>query len=403
MSNFLAIATVTATLRRILEREISSEVPGVAITTQPPDTVSTPSSDGLNVFLYQVTWNSGYSNFDVPSRGVGGTLVGPPLVGLNLHYLLTAYGAGNDDLQAHRILASAIRILHENPLLTREAINTTKIEEPGFADSDLADQMESVKLNHQPLPIEEMTKLWSSFFQTRYRVSIAYQATVVVLDSEKKPRPALPVTARRIYLQPFKRPLIEMIEPQTLERTNDAEIMIRGRNLSSDHVVVQFGDIQTTVETERITDNHISTTIPESLTAGIIPVQVIHMMKLGSSPEPYQTFKSNVAAFVLVPRIVNILTPVIAVGSELVIEVEPSVSPGQKVEFYLGDYVISMQPLSGNQPTNQLSIRLPSDILEQGQQEAVYLLRVRVDGAESFLQVDNQNRFVGPTIKVTAT
>ena len=73
MSNFLAISTVTATLMRILEQEVGSDVPGVMVTAQPLDTV-TFNSDGLNLFLYQVTWNNGYNNLDVPTRNSSGDI-----------------------------------------------------------------------------------------------------------------------------------------------------------------------------------------------------------------------------------------------------------------------------------------------------------------------------------------
>jgi hypothetical protein len=403
MSNFLAIATVTATLRRLLEREIGIEVPGITVTTQPPDTVPAPTPDGLNIFMYQVTLNNGYANLDLPRLDPEGNLVGASLTGLNLHFLLTAYGAGNNELQAQKIIGSAIRILSENPAITREAINITKSTEPGFADSDLSDQKEIVKITPQPLSLDEITKLWSSFFQTHYRISVAYIATVVLLDSKKKKaKHALPVRQQAIYVLPFKSPLIETIEPLIVEWTPNASISIRGKNLKNNEVTVQFGDISIEPTPENVADESISVAIPATLEAGIKPVRIVHMLRLGSRPDPYKTFQSNVATFILAPRIINILTPSVHVNSDLRIEVRPEVSPGQKVEFLLGDYSILAQPISGNIPVNKLSVKVPADILEQGQQQAQFLLRIRVDGAESFLQIDNQNRYVGPTVEVVA-
>jgi hypothetical protein len=404
MSNFLAIATVTATLRRLLEREIGFEVPGVTVTTQPPDTIPAPTPDGLNIFLYQVTLNSGYANLELPRLDPEGNLVGASLTGANLHFLLTAYGAGNNDLQAQRILASTIRILNENPVITREAINITKSTEPGFADSDLSDQKELVKLTPQPLSLDEITKLWSSFFQTHYRVSVAYLATVILLDSKKKKaKQALPVRQQAIYVLPFKSPLIDTIEPPVVEWAVDASITIRGKNLKSSDVVVQFGDISIAPRLENIADEAISLVIPATLEAGIKPVRVVHMLRLGSRPDPYKSFQSNVATFILSPRVINVLTPTVHVNTNLRLEVRPGVSTGQKVEFLLGDYSIIAQPMSGSTPVNELSIKVPPDILVQGQQQGEFLLRIRVDGAESSLQVDSQNRYVGPIVEVVAS
>lgn len=403
MSNFLAIATVTATLRRILEQRIGAEVPGTIVTAQPPDTIASPAPDSLNVFLYQVTWNNGYNNFDLPTRNAKAGLVGLPLVGLNLHYLLTAYNAANDDLQSHRILASTIRMLHETPLLSRDAITATVNAQAGLAGSDLATQTELVKVTPQPLSLEELTKIWSSFFQSRYRTSLAFLATVILLHSERmQPKPAMPVRERAAYILPFKRPVIEKVEPQVVERTANAEIAIIGHNLRSDRVTIHFGEISATPQAENITDDRISILLPANLTSGIKPVQVVHNQQLGSRPDPYQVFKSNLAAFILAPRITNIVTQSVAEGSDVTIDLDPAVAPRQKVEFLLGDYTIPGPTITGTQSVNRLSALVPTGILAEGQPRGEFLLRIRVDGADSFLQVNNENRFIGPIIEVTA-
>ena len=122
MSNFQAIATVTATIAYLMGG-IQGDVPAATITTKPPDVVvNAPPYAGLNIFLYQVNLNQGYRNLDQPARNSAGNLVKRPRLALNLEYLLTATGDGNDDIQAHQILASAMRILHENPVLTSSTI-----------------------------------------------------------------------------------------------------------------------------------------------------------------------------------------------------------------------------------------------------------------------------------------
>lgn len=402
MSNFLAIATVTATLMRILEHGVGSDVPGVMVTAQPLDTI-TFNSDGLNLFLYQVTWNNGYNNRDVPTRNSSGEVISKPVLGLNLHYLLTAYGSGNDDLQTQAILASAMRVLYENPVITRQSIDETVNNQPGLATSDLTNQTELVKLVHQPLSIEEITKIWSSFFQIHYRISVCYEATVILLDSDKKSISSLPVTDRMVYVIPFEHLSIEKIEPLVVRPTNNPTIKIIGSNLKSDSVVVQFGNIVAAPKLEDINHDYISVSVPSNLSAGIKPVQVIHNIRFGSRPEPYNIFKSNVAPFVLAPNIINISSSTIVQGATLSVEIEPAIEPHQKVEILIGDYSIPVPPLVGEQPSNNVSVRVPIDLLAEGQQEKEFLLRIRVDGAESFLETNNEKKFVGPMVKVTAS
>jgi hypothetical protein len=402
LSNFLAIATVTETLRRLLEREMIVEIPGVNITIQPPDTITPPPAGGgggLNIFLFHVSKNQGFSNVDLPARKSNLELIQQPLVGLDLHYLLTAYGDGGHDLAAHAILASAIRILHENSLLSENLINDTIINTPALARSDLAEQMEQIKFTPQPLSLEEITKLSSSFFENRYRLSIAYLATVVLLHSQGNTRSPLPVRNPAIYAIPFKQPLIQKIEPQVIEWSNNARITIMGKNLKSDEiVVVRISQLDVPPQPQDISNERISVTIPANVATGIKSVQVVHELRFGTRPDPYRIFASNIAAFVLAPRIINIVTPLpVPQGSNLTFNIEPAVASGQKVECLIGDRTIPIASMTGN----QVSLPIPGDILPASAPQADLLLRVRVDGAESFLQSDSQGRFIGPTVTIT--
>src|SRR5687768_8318452 len=123
MSNFLAIATVTAAISHLLEG-VRADVQGAKITARPPDVANSeaPPVNNLNVFLYQVAPNLAYRNQDLPSRDSQGVLVKTPHLALNLSYLLTAYAGDNDDLVAQQILASAMRILDENSIISRDIV-----------------------------------------------------------------------------------------------------------------------------------------------------------------------------------------------------------------------------------------------------------------------------------------
>ena len=55
MSNYLAIATVTATLRYMLLKSLPPDLSGAAVTTLRPDAqLSVADATGINIFLYQV-------------------------------------------------------------------------------------------------------------------------------------------------------------------------------------------------------------------------------------------------------------------------------------------------------------------------------------------------------------
>ena len=72
-------------------------------------------------------------------------------------------------------------ILHDHPLLGAAEI------EAALAESNLDQQVERIRITPQPLTLEEMSKLWTTF-QTQYRISAAYQACVVLIESERARR-----------------------------------------------------------------------------------------------------------------------------------------------------------------------------------------------------------------------
>ena len=189
MSNELAISAVTETLRNLLMRGVP-DLPNQNVTTRPPDRarISNENPDQLNLFLYQTTYNSAWRNSDLPRQSGHGD-VGQPALALNLHYLITAFGRGDDDTFSHRWLGSAMRVLHDHPLLGAQEIRDA------LAGSDLEAQVERVRITPQPLSLEEMSKLWTTF-QTQYRISAAYQVDVVLIESKRPARTALPVLRR---------------------------------------------------------------------------------------------------------------------------------------------------------------------------------------------------------------
>ena len=219
MSNALALAGVTAVLRDLLNDGIvNKNVAGVVgqtvtVTTLPPDRVA--AEDGteatqLNVFLRQVTPNLGWRNEGLPSRDAAGRtrLSNPPLA-LDLHYLITAYGAA--DLHAEIVLGYAMQLLHENPVLTRDAIRVALQRPPddeatlpsalrALAGSGLQDQVEQLRITPEFLNTEELSKFWTAA-QARYRSSAAYQVSVVLIQATDPTRSPLPVLARQVFVR----------------------------------------------------------------------------------------------------------------------------------------------------------------------------------------------------------
>ena len=234
MSTALAIASVTAVLKDLLnngliDHDLTASIGDVVVSALSPDRIdaldtSSTRVSRLNLFLYQVTPNAGWRNVGLPSRDGRGERVSNPPLALDLHYLLTAYGV--EEFHAEILLGYGMQLLHETPVLTRAAIRRS-LAPPSpvtggsglppameaLFTSELAEQVEQIKITPQSLSTEELSRLWPAC-QAKYRPTAAYQASVVLIESRRSTRSALPVRARKVYVVPFRQPVIEQIKSQ---------------------------------------------------------------------------------------------------------------------------------------------------------------------------------------------
>ena len=129
MSNPLAIAAVTATLRNLLQKGLAKDpdLNDITVTMQPLDRARANgnTANQMNVFLYHVLPSGAWRNADIPGRVRPGETGNFPL-GLNLYYLLTAFGKENDNARpfSHQIMGRAMSVLNDHPLLGSEEIQS---------------------------------------------------------------------------------------------------------------------------------------------------------------------------------------------------------------------------------------------------------------------------------------
>jgi hypothetical protein len=477
MSNFLAIATVTATLQlEVVQPAASAAVSGATVTvTRPDNTGSDNSATRVNIYMYQVSPNAAWRNRDLPTRNSDGGLVQRPRVALDLNYLLTFYG-DESQLEPQRMLGNVALAMHTTPVLTRGMIQDT-ITHPQYsflAESNLDDEVELVKFTPLPLSLEELSKLWSVFFQTQYALSIAYQATIVLIESELRPRSTLPVLEREIFVETFRYPTIERIRSSVGEFApiqSDSTIVIEGRQLRGEATWLRIGGSHV-IPLQDITDTRIvfllsSIEPTDSLRAGVQAVQVIHPRMMGRPRDEHVGIESNVAPLVLRPRITSTSLPD---STRITIGLHPPISRTQRVLLLLNDftnptssgytfiagrtYQITDRTLDGlklegvsdailsaltqikdkeYEKENEFTGEVEGAIGEQemethkslllkyagpgvlkdaitfhiaGVAAGTYLLRVQVDGAESVLQVDEDEdsetfkQIIGPKVTI---
>jgi Pvc16 N-terminal domain/IPT/TIG domain len=397
MSNALAIAAVSAVLRDLLnnamiDHAISTTVGSpVTVTALPPDRIKTGDTElpQLNIFLYHVASNTGWSNTELPSRDTQGNRITNSPLALDLYYLLSAYG--KSDFDGEILLGYAMQMLHETPVLPRAAIRTALGGVPPvsssllpigpLAASDLADQIEQIKISPQLMNIEEVWKLWTAL-QAPYRPTAAYRVSTVLIQSSKPAKTPLPVSSRNILLLQFRQPFIDSVTPLIV--SPGASITISGRNLNALSPKLNFG-LGALVDPSAITDNSIVATPPATLPAGVNSVQVVQQIALGTQGVAHNGFESNVAPFVLAPQITTPQPISVQRGNTLTLSINPPVGRVQRASLILAERSIPIQarPATGPDTTPTLDFPIPPDF-----PPGSYTVRIQIDGALSALEID---------------
>jgi hypothetical protein len=393
MSNYRAIATVTAVLQNTLQAAVGS-ISNATVTMDPLDTPTRNATAQVNLFLYSVAPNPALRNADLPTRRSDGGLATRPQAALELRYLLSFYGL-ESDLEPQRLLGKVTAVLHSRALITRKAIRTT-LAKPAYnflAGSDLADAVETVRLTPLTLSVEEMARLWSMFPQTPYTLSVAYCASVLLIEAEEFAGPALPVRDYRVYAIPSSRPIIHTVESKSSPRDPilpDSVLVIRGENLTGTNMIVRIAGFEMAVTGEPDQLRFSLADLPIGvLRAGVLGLQVVHPRLLGEPPTPHAGADSNLAAFILHPTLSGgpFNLPSTADVS-LSLTIHPPVRARQRAALLLtgtgGAQLrairVDIPPANTDRAT--IAITLPRPPLGR------YLVRILVEGAESLPEYD---------------
>jgi uncharacterized protein DUF4255 len=430
MSNHLAVAAATQTLVQLLDGPLSHDFTGAHVTAGRPDASATDDADPeVRLFLYRVEPNASWRTNALPARSPTGQVYERPQIGLTLHYLLTFMG-NEAQLEPQRMLGSVLRTLTARPLLTRPEIEAmvaaALAQDPNhpLGLTDLADQPEIVRLSPLPLTLDELSTLWSSFFETPYRLSVAYEACVVVLTAEEIPTRALPVRDRRLFVSILTRPTITQaaaLDGPTVPVQVGTTVVIRGSQLRADEItVVAFGGVEVTPDPLAVASSRIEVDVPATVRAGVTGLRVIHRRLMGEPPELRLAGQSSALPLLVQPRLLP-LAPgaahdvVTDVETDLrsggiTVTVEPEVGNRQQVTMLLNavtsggrSYVFEDDRRDGEgDHEHTADLDVPFSGVEAGD----YLLRVTVDGAETPLTVDEvsgsptEGQYVGPVVTV---
>jgi hypothetical protein len=398
MTDFQGIGAVSATLRRLLQdrAEVPAGAGSVLFTVGPPRSEAgdgTAEKARVNLFLYRVTENGSLKNQELPGRASSNGYGHPPL-SVDLHYLLTAHGSTAvdddfvDETRSHLLLGSAMRVLHDYPVVTDDLRTVRAPPGQPILDPALIGEFESVKLTFDPVSLEDLSKVWTAL-TLPFRLSAAYKVTVVQIESRRPARSAKPVgeppqAGPKIVVFPMRRARISAIavrrptdppdreRPQGYARIGD-RLVIRGSGLGGERTRVLIGSFDATAAITSVAEDRLELLLPDdpALKPGSLPVHV----RVDAPGVATPLVRSNVAVVVLVPRVDSAEFKagpkrVAITGARLFAADLESVT-------ILGDRLVASTAYTTSRQ-DEIGFRVPTGVTA-----GTYALRVRVNGAES--------------------
>ncbi|WP_341679322.1 DUF4255 domain-containing protein [Niveibacterium sp. SC-1] len=187
MANVFAVHSVGSSIMTFLRNTYPANLDGRPMPACGFELVSSGQLAGdieetthLSLYLYRLTVNE----HGRPLRRPAAPNDAPAPLGLDLHYLLTAWASNPLDEQV--TIAWAMRQLHQFPVLDASSLSP----EAGW-DSD-----EVIQVIPAELSTEDVMRIWDAL-DPAYRLSVSYVARLVRLDPDDAGGDSLPVVARR--------------------------------------------------------------------------------------------------------------------------------------------------------------------------------------------------------------
>jgi hypothetical protein len=398
MNHHRTVAAITAAFGQIVEQAATAAVAEAGVLFARPDTSGTEPK--VYIYLYQVSPNAAARNLELPVRASIGTARSRPFVALDLHYLLTFVG-DERKLFPQRMMGSVVSTIHARPLLSPDEIRRARASatEPVLVGDDLDVPVVDVRFTPLGLSLEDLSKVWSVFFQTPYALTVAYRASLALLEADIPTQPPLPAQRPRAESGFLSYPEIARVvsaEGQYHPITTNTNLVITGVRLRGEQTLVRMAGSDTAPD--QTTDSRITLPVPAAAqVVGVHSVRIVHRPWDAAPGDSASEIESNVASFVLHPRVTGVALD----GDIVTIDVTPPVRQEQRAEVLL-DQLDVEQPVIRRLPCipfeGAATSALAADVT--GVEPGTYAVRVRVDGVTSRIEIDLASDAVVYTVEV---
>lgn len=388
MSNHLALAAVTATLKNLISFAEGNVMgilhihPGVRITTKPVEKARDgENGDQVNISLYQTLVNPSRRNMPDPARGTWRDGLQPPLA-LDLYYIITTYSRNDDEIFSQELMGRVMEVMHQYPYLDPREIREA------LPDNNLYQQMEPLRISPQYYPLEEISKFWTSA-GSGFRLSAIYKISVVLIgDARQMNSGLLSLQKPNIHNTPTTQPRLTKAVPPNKQKAAllGDTLKLEGLNLAGDDMraVLTLGHSGEPFELQVRDANADSVLVDlptddRDLITGVFNVSLTFRDK--SEPPLLQT--TNDVSFVLAPQITAVLLdPPESFPRLLTLTCRPIPNPFQAVFLILGNRLYPLRPGASFRPSpdvNEAILQFDVSDVRPG----AYVLRLRVSGIDS--------------------
>lgn len=178
----LDLSRVTRTLvtlvREVITASPASPAP-LVVTSLPPDKLTEDNSVGI--YLYHLSEEAAVKN--QPWRGRPDTPIRYSPLGLNLHYVVTAFSTATDEHGPYReqqLMGLAVKALHDYPVID----DATELFGVKILDSLLVGDENKLRVSLRHVPVSEAVSYWTAGSHA-LRLSAYYEVSVVLLEPEE--------------------------------------------------------------------------------------------------------------------------------------------------------------------------------------------------------------------------
>jgi hypothetical protein len=301
------------------------------------------------------------------------------------------------------MLAAVAAALEDQPLISGDAIRQAMLDHAAeLGGADLADAPSPVRITPEAYTLDDLSKLWSVFFQVPYALSAAYMCSHVSIETGADAAPAQPISRRGAWVAPVNGVAVTGLEGGAGPGAPivwGGALTVRGRGLNAPGLRLRIGGRDVPLAEGEARADAIRIDLAPARFGGAELPAGVHRVQAVLPPPPgapdHLARATDARAFGLRPQLtVNAVdpdpgAPAGEARGVLTVGFVPAAAQGQQVRLMLDERVAAAPRAAilapdppGAFPAAELRFAYA------GLRPGRHLVRAQVDGVESAVELD---------------